>query len=355
MRHFRWSALAAVLALTTFGFAAAVAVPAAEPLRIYYIDTEGGAATLVVTPAGESILADAGNPGGRDAKRIYQTAQKAGVKRINLMWVTHFHSDHWGGVAELKQLMPIDKFYDHGPARVDIMKEDPNYDRIKVVYEKATVGKRHTIVPGEPVPLKQGPGPKLTMTALAVNGEVPEGSGRENPHCVLATPGQPDPGDNARSAGFVLQFGDFRFLDLGDLTWNVEQKLVCPKNLIGKITLFQVTHHGMNISNAPALLQAIQPQVAIMNNGARKAGYPEVVQRLRDVKSVEAIYQMHRNVTSQDSENAPPDFIANLGEDEGCAGNTITVEVSGDAKSYKVRNDRTGTARTYKVPPPDTP
>jgi competence protein ComEC len=180
---------------------------------------------------------------------------------------------------------------------------------------------------------------------------VPTGNGLKNPSCGLATHAEPDLGDNARSAGFVMQFGDFRFLDLGDLTWNVEQKLVCPSNLIGRITLFQVTHHGMNISNPPALLQAIQPQVAIMNNGAHKAGYPEVVQRLRDVKSIEAIYQMHRNVTSPDAENAPPDFIANLGEEQGCAGNTITVEVAGDAKAYQVRNDRTGSARTYHVPP----
>jgi competence protein ComEC len=350
MRQFRWFVLVTASALITFGFAVALAAPALAPLRIYYIDTEGGAATLIVTPAGESILADAGNPGGRDAKRIYETAQRAGVKRINLMWVTHFHSDHWGGVAELKQLMPIDKFYDHGPAQVDIMKEDQYYDSIKVEYEKATGGKTHTVMPGELIQLNQTQGPKLTMMALAVNGEVPQGNGQKNPNCGLATPGQLDMGDNARSAGFVLQFGDFRFLDLGDLTWNVEQKLVCPNNLIGKVTLFQVTHHGMNISNPPALLQSIQPQVAIMNNGARKAGYPEVVERLRDVKSIEAIYQMHRNVTSRDSENALPDFIANLGEEKGCAGNTITVEVSGDGRSYEVTNDRTGVARHYNVP-----
>ena len=77
-------------------------------LDISFIDTEGGAATLIVTPAGESVLIDCGNPGPRDAERIHQTAtQQAGLEAIDHLVITHWHTDHYGGVARLAKLMPI--------------------------------------------------------------------------------------------------------------------------------------------------------------------------------------------------------------------------------------------------------
>src|SRR4051794_5443918 len=84
-------------------------------LEIYFVDTEGGAATLVVTPAGESVLIDCGNPGARDAERIHRVATgQAGLKAIDHLIITHWHSDHYGGVARLTQLLPVHHFYDHG-------------------------------------------------------------------------------------------------------------------------------------------------------------------------------------------------------------------------------------------------
>src|SRR5437016_14371809 len=83
-------------------------------LDIYFIDTEGGAATLIVTPAGESVLIDCGNPGARDAERIHKAAEQAGLKAIDHLVITHWHTDHYGGVARLTQLLPIHHYYDHG-------------------------------------------------------------------------------------------------------------------------------------------------------------------------------------------------------------------------------------------------
>src|SRR6266568_6069122 len=77
-----------------------------KTLDIYWIDSEGGGSTLIVTPAGESVLIDSGNPGGRDSKRIHRLAtEAAGLKKIDFLVTTHFHIDHFGGAAELSQLM----------------------------------------------------------------------------------------------------------------------------------------------------------------------------------------------------------------------------------------------------------
>src|SRR5690348_3934296 len=84
-------------------------------LDIYWIDTEGGAATLIVTPVGEAALIDSGNPGGRDSKRIADVAfNVAGVKQIDHLITTHYHTDHFGGAAELATALPIRVVYDNG-------------------------------------------------------------------------------------------------------------------------------------------------------------------------------------------------------------------------------------------------
>src|SRR5438309_5122048 len=83
-------------------------------LAIHFIDTEGGAATLIVTPAGESVLIDCGNPGTRDAERIAKTAEAIGLKAIDHLIITHWHLDHYGGVGRLSKMLPIHHYYDYG-------------------------------------------------------------------------------------------------------------------------------------------------------------------------------------------------------------------------------------------------
>src|SRR5579864_3388938 len=88
----------------------------ARNLEIYWIDVEGGGATLIVTPQGQSLLVDTGNPApdDRDAKRIAEAAKQAGLKKIDYLWITHFHGDHVGGVPALVQMLPVEHFLDHG-------------------------------------------------------------------------------------------------------------------------------------------------------------------------------------------------------------------------------------------------
>jgi competence protein ComEC len=157
-----------------------------------------------------------------------------------------------------------------------------------------------------------------------------------------------DPSDNARSVVFLLRYGAFDFLDAGDLTWNIEQKLVCPNNLIGEVDLYQVTHHGMNTSNNTALLKSVKPTVAIMNNGPRKGGSASTIKDLRELPSLKALYQGHRNVTIPTEQNVAEEFIANLDEQNDAA-NMITVSVDAAKRVFTVTNGRTGTSKSYPV------
>jgi beta-lactamase superfamily II metal-dependent hydrolase len=340
--------LALVAAGVLFGMARADE-PRARGLDIYFVDTEGGAATLLVTPQGESVLIDCGNPGRRDADRIYRTASEAGIKGIDHLIITHWHTDHYGGVERLSQLLPIRKFYDHGiPAT---LKEDPqNFPLLIQAYKKASGGKSKHLKAGDEVVLKQtAGGPALRLTCLCGSGEVIPDKARAEPN-PIASEHQPQPEDltdNARSLGFLVQYGDFRFLDLGDLTWNIEYKLVHPSNKIGLVDVYQSTHHGLDISNNPVVIKSVQPRVAIFNNGARKGGMPSVIATLRRLPELQAIYQVHRNVTAADQENTDAALIAN--QDEQCQGEGIYLSVAADSKSYTVVVGQKGNPRKYET------
>lgn len=307
-------------------------------LDVYFVDTEGGAATLVVTPAGESLLIDCGNPGKRDAERIHEVATKrAGLKAIDHLFVTHWHLDHYGGVAHLARLMPIRNFYDRGIPE-SLAEDKANFPVLIRAYRTASGGKSKTLAPGDVVDLKQTPGAapvKLLCVCSAGKVLADRPGASANPLAREHKPKPIDRSDNARSLGFVLSLGDWRFLDLGDLTWNVEYDLVAPSDKIGPIDVYQTTHHGLEISNNPVLIRTVNPRVAIFNNGPRKGGHPSVTGTLRRLPEIEGIYQVHRNLTATDGENTDADRIANDGRKKE-SGNPIHLAVAADGKSYLV-------------------
>jgi competence protein ComEC len=312
-------------------------------LRIYSIDVEGGQSTLLVSPSGASMLVDSGWPGnnGRDADRVQAAMRDAGITRIDHLLVTHYHMDHVGGVPELVKRVPIGEFIDHGENR-----EDSDVTRHDFgAYLKAISGKPRRIVhPGDTIDL-----PGLRVVVLTADGEhiraIPGILPQHNPYCAAEPTAEPDPSENARSVGILVTYGRFRFLDLGDLTKAKEIALVCPDNPIPPIDLYLVTHHGMNLSNARAIVDAIHPRVAIMNNGAHKAGMPEAWQTVHESPGMQDLYMLHTAEGSDAAHNSPEALIANPkgGSTDGA---WFKVMANADA-SFSVTNSRTGQTKTY--------
>jgi competence protein ComEC len=316
-------------------------------LEIYWIDAEGGAATLIVSPTGESLLVDTANrrPDNRDANRIMAAAKMAGLEKIDYLLTTHYHGDHIGAMPALAEMIPIEHYLDHG---VSIEIDRPRVATAYAEYEALSQGKRTILAPGHKIPLAGVDITVVQSAARSITTPLP-GAGQPNPTCAsfVRQPDDHDP-DNDHSVGFVLRFGEFDFLDLGDLTQNYEQNLVCPNNLIGKIDLYQTTHHGLDRSNSPQILAAIQPAVIVMNNGARKGGPAAVFETFRATSGLEDIWQGHLATRTPKEINTDEKMIANLGETEGCEGHLLKVEVTAAGK-YTVTNLRNNFSKSYQA------
>ncbi|MGH9671724.1 MAG: ComEC/Rec2 family competence protein [Bryobacteraceae bacterium] len=322
-------------------FLCTIAAFGARTLEIHFVDVEGGQATLIVSPAGESLLVDAGWPGfnGRDADRIIAAARKAGVNKIDYLMLTHYHRDHAGGVLPLAERFPVINYVNHGP---NTESGKPAED-LSAAYEQAVAkGKRLVVKPGDKIPVKG-----LDVTVVTARGEqIAEpltGGGQPNPLCSEARH-NPDPSENARSTGIVVGYGRFRFMDIGDLTWNKELDLVCPNNRVGKVDLYLTTHHGLNTSGPAGLVHAVAPRVAIMNNGARKGGTPEAWQIVRKSPGLEDLWQVHFAVAGGSENNTAEAMIANL--EEQCQGHGLSVSAEQDG-SFTVINHRNKFQKRY--------
>jgi len=324
--------------------------PRGESLDIYWVDVEGGAATLIVTPGGESVLLDTGNPGSRDPDRIVRVlTRQAGLRKIDHLIVTHYHSDHYGGASTLATMLPIGTLYDNGITD-DMPEPAPEESYLNLACED-----RRTIVPGDRVPLKSpNRGDTLDVSLVCLGARrkyvTPDGdNGPINEFCALHQPKDRDGTDNARSVVMLLKFGDFEFFDGGDLTWNEEYRLVCPQNRVGSVDVYQVTHHGLDSSNNPVALRSLRPTVAIMNNGATKGCLPEVFANLTQTESVEAIYQVHKNLRPDGAvNNVPDEYIANHEDETQCRGNFIHLSVDPSGDSYTVAIPAHGHKRKFK-------
>lgn len=316
-----------------------------KTLDIYWIDVEGGAATLIVTPTMESILIDSGNPGQRDPQRIVKVATGvAGLRRIDHLIITHYHRDHFGGASTLAKLMPIGIVHDNG--KFADMPDDPGTDYWKF----PSVG-RKVINPGDAIDLKQPSGKALSLRCLGTRREF-VAADEDNPAnenlCASHQPKDRDGSDNANSVAVLLEYEGFRFLDNGDLTWNQEAKLVCPKNLIGEVDVYQVTHHGLDSSNNPVLLNTVKPIVSVMNNGVTKGCLPEVFANLKACTSIQSMYQMHKNLRPDGSvNNAPDEYIAN--HKEQCEANFIKLSVDESGAEYTISIPANQHSKTFET------
>jgi beta-lactamase superfamily II metal-dependent hydrolase len=324
---------------------AALPLAAAGGLQIYFVDVEGGQATLIVSPSGQSMLVDAGWPSkyGPGAERIAAAAKLAGLKQIDYMFLTHYHLDHVGGVPELAAKIPIVTYVDHGPnTETDKMARD-----LEAAYNQVVAKAKHLVVkPGDRIPIEGLDVEVVTAAGAAITTPV-EGGGQQNPACAGVKPLDADPTENAQSAGFLLRYGKFRFVDLGDLTWNKEMALACPNNLLGTVDVYLVDHHGMDISNSPALVDALHPLAAVMNNGARKAGMPKAWTVVRDSPGLEDLWQLHYSLAGGDQHNSPEMFIANPEKGGACQGHWLKLTANADG-SFTISNSRNGFTKAYR-------
>lgn len=321
---------------------------ASQDLQIYFVDVEGGQATLFVPPSGQSLLVDTGWPGnnGRDADRIIAAAKKAGISKINYVLITHFHEDHVGGVPQLVQRIPVETFIDHGENRETT--DAPTVRDYQAYEQVLATGKYKHIVakPGDVLPIQGMHAVVVSADAATISAPVP-GAGQTNTACDNAPKYPTDQTENRRSVGTLISFGNLRILDLGDLTHDEEMQLMCPVNKLGKIDIYIVSHHGWDQSSSPALVDGIAPRVAIMDNGAKKGGSPSVWDIVEKSPRLKDLWQLHFSDEGGSMHNVAPEYIANLqGPD---AGNYLELTVHPDGK-FSVFNSRTGNTKEYPSP-----
>jgi beta-lactamase superfamily II metal-dependent hydrolase len=365
-RPIRWSALAVTMLVASV----AAQDRSSRTLDIYVVDVEGGNATLFVSPSRESLLIDTGNvaPGAlRDADRIMAAIKDAGLSQIDHLITTHYHGDHFGAMAEIAGRIPIREFIDHGPSVEMTAATDAFLQNVyPALYAKA----RHTVVlPGHRFAMGDVDVRIMTAGGHTATASVP-GAGKPNPYCAATQPQAPDPGENAQSVGSHFTFGRFRALHLGDTSWNKEIELMCPANRLGDIDLFVMSHHGQASSNSPVLVHAIQPRVAVVNNGWRKGGQADAMKVLFSAPRLEGVWQLHFSQLSGQEYTAPGMFIANGADDQPATlpiapmptpargatvapapahnGQAYWIKVSGKQDgSFTVTNARNGFSKTY--------
>jgi competence protein ComEC len=356
--------------LVLLGIALATPIHAQDTLDIYLVDVEGGNATLFVSPEGESLLIDTGNGGAnaeRDAGRIIDAMEDAGLDQIDHLITTHWHGDHFGSMVELSDRVPILHYIDHGPN----IQPNANTDRfLETTYAGLYGAAEHTVVvPGDTINVA---GIEVTVLASAkqvIDAPLP-GAGSANPYCSDFVPQAEDNGENAQSVGVIVEYGEFRALHLGDLTVNTEFELMCPNNPIGTVDLYVVSHHGQPSSNAEILVHAIQPRVGVVNNGTRKGGQPDAMRILYSSPGLEDLWQLHFSELSGQEYTVPGLFIANPvdqvlsampvtplpnpGRGAGVPpapahnGQAFWIKVSGESDgTFNVTNSRNGFSKDY--------
>jgi len=325
---------------------ALIPVSAQAALEIYWIDVEGGASTLVVTDAGQSVLMDSGYAGlnDRDVDRVEHVVKhEAGLDHIDYYLTSHFHGDHVGALNGLAERVEIRSFVDHGES---VELGTAGGRAIWEAYLAVAGDNRRSVRPGDTLALEG-----VEFIFVASNGETLKqplpGAGAANSLCASYAPKPDDQGENGRSLGYFLKSGDFEFVNLGDLFWSLQYKLACPVSMVGEVDLYQSAHHATRDDVLPQQLWPMRPTVAVANNGPVKGGGAQAIEYLKQSPGLEDLWQLHRVLANDADHNATEELTANFGATDGCEGHWIHARVEGDA--YTITNSRNGFSKTYRV------
>jgi competence protein ComEC len=371
-----------LLVLTLSAISLAAQSRNSKTLDIYVIDVEGGNSQLWVSPSGESVLIDTGNGGAaatRDAGRIMDVVHDAGIKQIDHLITTHYHGDHFGGLAELATRIPIKEFIDHGPN----VQPSPQTDADLKHYATLFAEVKHTIPkPGDRIPVSGLEWRVMSSATQILKTPLP-GGGTPNPYCAnfqrhdvnpvlgAGTPGNPyGHTEDEQVIGSHVTFGKFRALYMGDIDWNQEPELMCPMNRVGTVDLFVASRHAQPSSNSELLVHAVRPRVIITNNGLLKGGQPAVMKVFLTSPRLEDLWQIHFSYLGGQEYSMPGMFIANHSDVEETPRPTVGmprppspvppelrhdgvaywIKVSAQTDgSFTVTNSRNGFSKTYKA------
>ena len=277
---------------------------AAKNLEIYAIDVEGGKSVLLVSPSGQSMLFDVGWPASNNraasTDRIVEVVKAAGLKRIDLLVVSHFDIDHIGDVPALAARIPVGHVFDNGG-----LQSNPRFAAYAAIRDK--IG--YTVLkPGDLVPLKG-----VNIRVLSAGGKVIPNKGEANPLCGRYSQADALPTDveDNNSIGLLISFGKFRMLDLADLEAHASHDLVCPANAIGHVSVYNVNVHGQFKGIAPELVHALGTPVMIQANGPRKGADAESWPVLKSAPGLKDIWQLHTSLNAGEGANPPDNYIAN--------------------------------------------
>jgi competence protein ComEC len=349
----------ALIVIAAVALCAVYVAAQSKTLDIYVLDVEGGNATLFVTPSRETVLIDTGNGGAaatRDADRIMAAVKAAGVAQIDALVTSHWHGDHMGAMAELARRIPIGHYLDHGG---NVQPSAPIDEFLQKTYPTLVAKSKRTVVKaGDPLPLNGVEWRFVTSARESIRNPLP-GAGRPNPHCTGFTPHTVNPvsggpignTEDEHSVGSHMTFGKFRAVYLADFPYNKEFELMCPANRLGTVEFLLVSRHGQHSSNSEALVHALRPRVAVINNGIRKGGQPETMRVLHSSPGLEDLWQLHVAQLSGAEYGIPGMFVANVVEDpDHSPANWIKVSAGTDG-TFTVTNSRNGFSKTYLTPP----
>jgi competence protein ComEC len=354
-------------------FFALVMIGAAQQARFYLVDIGHGNVAFVISPSGETMLLDCGPTWALN--KITSFIEQHDIKKIDYLVVSHFEDDHMGAVAALAKKVPIVNFVDHGEsvtynktdewwkqrrapwARVGMGEQDnKRFD----AYKEARAAAHHIPVkPGDKVPVKGLDATIVTAGGHELTMPLP-GAGQANPACAQVPKRSEDDAEDGQSVGILLANGNFRFIYLGDLTWQSSTRLFCPSNKVGTVDAYLVTHHAQSMGNqlgdyyqglsccSIAEVSALHPRAGLVSMGkeGHKFGNSEAIETVRSQKYMD-LWQTEKITAGGESGfNAPDDHISNIGGPATERVPYLQLDANPDG-SFKITNSRNGFSKDY--------